>query len=261
MNKETPRGRAGQAWDASLYDSRHAFVWKLGEAVVELLAPRPGERILDVGSGTGHLTARLAAAGAAVLGIDASAEMVAGARAAYPGLRFEEADVRSFSTAQPFDAVFSNATLHWVRPPEQAAARILAALRPGGRFAAELGGRRNVQTIVRAVLETLAERGIPCAGEENYYPALGEYASLLEAVGFRVTEAFHFPRPTPLEGGGAGLRGWLLMFGGRFLTAVPEGERESVLATIEERARPVLYRDGQWSADYWRLRLRAERPE
>src|SRR5207302_10671977 len=105
----------GQTWDAGLYDGRHAFVWKHGASLVGLLAPRPGERVLDLGCGTGHLTAALAAAGAGVVGLDRSEEMLAQARSAYPALEFVCGDARDFRFGEPFDAVFSNAALHWVR--------------------------------------------------------------------------------------------------------------------------------------------------
>ncbi|HTE20325.1 MAG TPA: methyltransferase domain-containing protein, partial [Armatimonadota bacterium] len=180
----------------------------------------------------------------------------------YPELRFEVADIREFEAEAPFDAIFSNATLHWVRPPEQAAARIYAALCPGGRFVAEFGGKGNVEAITSATLAALQAAGFPPGPDAlNYYPSLGEYATLLEAAGFRVTYAVHFDRPTPLEGGESGLRNWLGMFGGRFLAAAPDDQREAVVAEIEERLRGRLWRDEQWWADYVRLRVVASKPD
>ena len=121
-------------WDPGLYDGKHAFVWQYGASLVELLQPQPGERVLDLGCGTGHLTARIAAAGAAVVGIDSDPAMIDQARRGYPDLHFEQQDARSFSFAEPFDAVFSNAVLHWIREPEAVIACVRRALKPGGRF-------------------------------------------------------------------------------------------------------------------------------
>src|SRR5437868_5307298 len=92
-------------WNPALYDGKHSFVWKYGASLLELLAPQPGERILDLGCGTGHLTAQIAEAGAEVIGIDAAAAMIEEARRAYPSLRFEIMDARDFTFAEPFDAI------------------------------------------------------------------------------------------------------------------------------------------------------------
>jgi trans-aconitate methyltransferase len=247
-----------QQWDATLYDGKHGFVWQHGAALVELLAPRPGERILDLGCGTGHLTARVAAAGAGVVGLDHSAEMLAQARAAYPGIEFVQGDARAFAFAKPFDAVFSNATLHWVRPPESAVRRVYEALKPGGRFVAEFGGRGNVRAVVEALRTAAGRVGVAVAPPAWYYPSVGEYAGLLEAAGLEVRFAILFDRPTPLEGD-TGLRDWVRMFAGGMVEAVPAERREEFLQAVEEEARSTLFRDGSWAADYRRLRVVAVR--
>src|SRR5438067_12225299 len=165
-------------WDPGLYDGRHAFVWKQGAAVVELLAPRPGEAVLDLGCGTGHLTATIAAAGAAVLGVDSSAEMIAEARRNYPALAFEVGDARKLTDRDRFDAVFSNAALHWVREAEAVVEGVGRALKPGGRFVAEFGGRGNVRALLAAV-RAACERVLGTAVEHPwYFPSVGEYAGL-----------------------------------------------------------------------------------
>ena len=243
-----------QRWDAGLYDDKHAFVWRHGASLVELLGPQPGERILDLGCGTGHLTARIAESGATVVGLDHSAEMLEQARAAYPRLQFVQGDAREFTFAEPFDAVFSNAVLHWVRPPEAVVRRVRDALRSGGRFTAELGGRGNVRRIETA-LRTAEERlNLQLSGSPWYFPGVGEYASLLEAEGLEVRYAVLFDRATPLEGED-GLREWVKMFGRAVLDAIPAERREAFLTAVEEAARPELYRDGGWFADYRRLRV------
>jgi trans-aconitate 2-methyltransferase len=247
-------------WDADLYDRRHAFVWQQGAGLLDLLRPRPGERILDVGCGTGHLTAQLAAAGAEVVGIDSSPAMIEQARRGYPQLRLEVGDARDFHFDQPFDAVFSNAALHWVREPERVIACVRAALKPGGRFVAEFGGRGNVRTIAAALADTAREFGCGPWANPWYFPGVAEYATLLERGGLEVTYAALFDRWTPLEGQ-QGLRHWVEMFANDLLTAVGPERREAFLAHVEARVRPVLYRDGTWQADYRRLRVVASRAD
>jgi trans-aconitate 2-methyltransferase len=219
------------------------------------LAPRPGETVLDLGCGTGRLTEEIARAGTAVIGIDASAEMIAEARRLYPQLRFEVGDARDFSIAEPVDAVFSNAVLHWVRPPDAAVRAVRKALKPGGRFVAEFGGHGNCGQLIAALVATLAEFGL---GRDVlpdwYYPSVAEYASLLEREGLEPTTALLFDRPTPLEGP-EGLRNWVRMFAAGAIDAVGAERREAFLTRLEETARPVLFRDGGWFADYRRLRV------
>lgn len=248
----------GNDWDPGLYDSRHAFVWQHGASLVELLAPRPGQRILDLGCGTGHLTARIAEAGAEAVGLDASAEMLAQARAAYPRLSFVQGDARDFSFPEPFDAVFSNAVLHWVGEPGAVTARVRNALKSGGRFVAEFGGKGNVRAVIESIRAAASKLGLPLELPRWYYPSVGEYAAVLESAGLEVRLATLFDRLTPLEGEG-GLRDWVRMFAGAALEAVPAERREEFLEAVGEAARPRLFRDGGWVADYRRLRVVAVR--
>jgi len=245
-------------WDAKDYDSAHSYVWRLGEGVVELLAPRAGERVLDVGCGTGHLTARIAESGAIVEGIDASAEMVAAARANYPALAFRVADATTFEVERPVDAVFSNATLHWVRDADAVAGRIARALRRGGRFVAEFGGAGNAREVSRAIAAGLAAVGAPAFETLSpwYFPTIAAYAGVLERAGLEVTFATLFDRPTTVE---AGIRSWVEMYGGMFLGAVGAGRREDFLAAVEEAGRGTLFREGKWVVDYRRIRVVAVR--
>ena len=235
------------------YQAKHHYVTAAGASLVEVLNPQAGERILDLGCGTGQLSAQIAAAGAEVVGMDRSAEMIAAAREQFPSLSFVVGDARDFSFAEPFNAVFSNAVLHWVQPPEAALARIAAGLEPGGRLVAELGGARNVATICRGLTDQLAARGF-YPQWPWYFPSLGEYARLVEQAGLRVAHASHFPRPTPLAGE-SGLRDWLEMFAEPLTEGVPPPLREELLAAVEDAVRPALYGDEGWCADYWRLRV------
>lgn len=245
-------------WDPDRYDGDHAFVYEYGADVVEWLAPRAAERVLDLGCGTGHLTAEIAAAGAEVVGLDRSREMLTEARAAHPDLPLVQADAHRFAFAEPFDAVFTNATLHWMDEPERVFAAVEEALRPGGRFVGEFGGRDNVSAIVDAVTAEVESRGYSVE-EPWYFPSIGEFASAVERHGFEVRRAELFDRPTELEGGEDGLRSWLAMFGESLLEAVPDSELAAVLDGIEERLRVTQFRDGAWVADYRRLRFAAIR--
>lgn len=244
-------------WNSALYEGSHAFVWQYGESLLELLVPKAGERILDLGCGTGQLTEKIAQSGAFVHGIDSSLSMISTARSNYPQLDFAVADARNFQVNEPLDAVFSNAVLHWIKEPDAVINCVAKALKPGGRFVAEFGGKGNVGAIVRALLSVLSEIGCeePQALNPWYFPSIGEYAGLLEKQGFDVGYAVLFDRPTPLEGGSAGMANWIKMFTGGFLSGLSDDVRSHVIRTVEEHLRSVLYRDGNWNADYRRIRI------
>lgn len=247
-------------WNPALYQAKHAFVWQGGAGILDWLAPQSGERIVDLGCGTGELTARIARSGARVLGLDASPEMVAAARAAFPEIEFRVADAATFELDEPADAVFSNAALHWVKEAGSAARQMALALKPGGRLVAELGGRGNVEGMGRAVREARAALGLSRAENPWYFPSLGEYAGVLEGAGLRPMRMELFERPTLLEGE-EGLTTWLEMFGAGLLAGLTSQERETVVKKTAELARPSLYRDGAWWADYVRLRVYALKPD
>ena len=237
-------------WNATLYEGKHAFVWKYGEDLLNLLSPQPGEKIL--GCGTGQLAAKIAENGAIVTGIDADAAMVEKAKLNYPNLEFTVADARSFQFDIEFDAVFSNATLHWIPEAEAVINSIYCALKPGGRFIAEFGGKGNVKLITDALYQALEIKS-PLSW---YFPSIGEYTTLLEKQGFDVSYAVLFDRPTPLPDGEAGLRNWLMMFASRFFA---NSTQQEIIKTVEEQLKPILYKNGTWTADYRRLRTVAMR--
>lgn len=240
-----------KAWDVERYEGRYSFVWNYGSDLIEWLDPKPGERILDLGCGTGQLTNEIAGRGAEVVGLDSSPGMIAQARMNFPKLKFMLADGTNFALESPVDAVFSNAALHWMRPPEPVLQYVASALKAGGRFVAEFGAKGNIRKIESAVDEVLGVRENPW-----FYPTLGEYALLLEANGFVVRRAIQFERPTPLEGPD-GMQDWLRMFGDALLKPVPREDREEAMERVVEHLRPQLFRDGQWFADYHRLRFTA----
>jgi trans-aconitate 2-methyltransferase len=243
-------------WNPTLYDSKHSFVTRYGEDVITLLDPKPGERILDVGCGTGHLTHQIAERGAEVIGLDQSPAMIAEAKTNYPQLASVQADAADFRFDQPFDAVFSNAALHWILTPEKVIASVWEALKPGGRFVAEMGGKGNVQAIADAVHGTLAAGDYPIPPKRWYFPTIGEYAALLEAQGFRATYMIHFDRPTLLEGEDA-IGNFIRMYLPETLEGVPEAEQPAFIGQVEDALRPTLFYDDQWHADYVRLRFAA----
>jgi trans-aconitate methyltransferase len=240
------------SWNAEQYEGRHSYVWQFGGSLLELLQPRPGERILDLGCGTGQLTAEIASSGAQVVGLDSSPEMLGQARQNYPRLKFVLADATSFHFEEPFDTVFSNAALHWVKDAEASVKCIAAALRPGGRFVAEFGGKGNITEILaalRAVFGDAAEERCPW-----WFPGIGEYASLLARHGLEVRQASLFDRPTPIEGE-HGMEDWIEMFCGSYLRDLSADRAKEKVREVAEYLRPKLYREGIWMLDYRRLRV------
>jgi trans-aconitate 2-methyltransferase len=244
-------------WNADLYRDAHAFIWNYGQSLLSVLEPRAGERILDVGCGTGELTAEIAAAGATVVGIDSSPSMIDAALAKFPQLDFRVDDAASLSVDGPFDAVFSNAALHWVLRAEDAAASMARVIRQGGRLVAEFGGHGNVATLQHTYAKALAESAGVEFRSAWYFPALGAYASLLEANGFEVTGATLYDRPTRLEGR-EGLANWYRMFLGNWLAPMDTDAQARVLERAE-RLCEGQFRGDHWVADYRRLRVVAVR--
>ncbi len=239
-------------WNATLYEDQHAFVWQYGEDLVQLLSPKTGESILDLGCGTGQLTAQLARAGAAVRGIDADTAMIAKAQLNYPDLLFEQADAQSFQVHEPLDAVFSNAVLHWIKEPDVVIRQVYQALKPGGRFVAEFGGKGNVQAITQALSNAHVSYVSPW-----YFPSVAEYSTRLEQQGFEVVFATLRDRPTLLEAHEAGLANWLHMFAYELLGHLTPELQQQVIASVEQQLKPTLYQDDRWTADYRRLRIMA----
>jgi trans-aconitate methyltransferase len=245
-------------WNAALYDAKHSFVSTKARDLVAQLAARRGERVLDLGCGTGTLTAEIAAGGAEVLGIDHSSEMIEEAHKKFPNLRFEVCEARSLPFSREFDAVFSNAALHWIPQAALVVAGVSRSLSPGGRFLAEFGGKGNVRNVVTALESSLAQLGISAAGANPwYYPSIAEYSALLENHGLEVREAVLFERPTKLEDGAAGFATWLSMFAGSFLQRVPDSKRAEFIRAAEDAARPALWKTAHWELDYRRLRIAA----
>lgn len=243
-------------WDSKLYDNQHDFVSKYGEEVIELLDPKNGEEILDLGCGTGDLAEMIAEKGAKVTGIDNSADMIETAKKKYPSIDFQVKSATDFSFDKQFDAVFSNAALHWVLEKEKAVKQIYNCLKTKGRFVAEMGGKGNVAHIINALKDALIKNGFPENSKiENwYFPSLSEYAALLERNGFRVVFASHFDRETLLKDEN-GIKNWLRMFASSYLKSVGEKKVDTILEEVEKQLKSTNFHDGKWYADYKRLRI------
>lgn len=239
-------------WDAADYARVGGFVAELGEAALDLLDPRPGERILDVGCGEGTLTKRIIERGATVLGVDSSAEMIAAAREkGVDALLLAAEDMQFFAQ---FDAAFSNATLHWVLHKEQAARAIFRALKSGGRFAGEMGGEGNLRKLREALDEELIIRGyLPPLEASNWYAAPEDFAAIYEAAGFGEIDARLIERPTTIE---HGVAQWVTTFRKGWLdrARVPEEERGEIGTAVADRV-------GSKVADYVRLRFIMRKPD
>jgi trans-aconitate methyltransferase len=243
-----------QTWDATQYAQKGRFVADLAGEVFELLDPQAGERILDLGCGDGALTQRIAAAGAQVTGVDSSPEMIFAARALGLDARVMSADELPFETE--FDAVFSNAALHWMDKQDAVLAGVRRALKPGGRFAAEMGGHGNIAAIRVALQAVLRPLGFDGDAGHNFFPTPAEYRSYLERAGFRIQQIDLVGRPTPLPA--SGMRGWLEMFRRGLLEQIPADRREQAVEETVAFLKPVLCDgEGNWTADYVRLRFLA----
>src|SRR5712691_9665893 len=246
-----------QTWDPARYARHGRFVADLALPVVELLAPQPGERVLDLGCGDGVLTEQLVAWGCQVVGIDSSAAQVAAARRR--GLDAHVMDGQHLPFANEFDAVFSNAALHWMPRTDAVLAGVWRALKPGGRFVAECGGDGCLAQVVAALLTALKRRGITDEGVNPwYFPTIEEYRGRLEAQGFTVTFIALIPCPTLLPGD---ISDWLETFAESFTAVVPLGERAAFITEVREALRSALCdREGKWTVDRVRLRFAAEKP-
>ncbi len=251
-------------WNPSLYDESYGFVSRYGLDLIHLLNPKKEERILDAGCATGDITQKIADFGAYVVGIDSSADMIAKAKEKYPQLNFHRIDITCLASHNRFhdkyDGIISNAVLHWVKDAEAALVSIYSSLKSGGRFVAEMGGKGNIEAIISTIERSLDHFGY--SENKSQYPwvffTAGEYASLMEKVGFIIRDVYYFDRPTEL-GGEDGLRQWLTMFGDIFFNNISKEKLMEIYSFIETELRDELFLNGKWWADYKRLRVKVEK--
>ena len=241
-----------QTWDAADYAANARFVSDLGQPVLDLLAPRAGERILDVGCGDGALTEKLVQAGAKVVGVDPAPDLVAAAGAR--GIDARLIDAQALPFEREFDAVFTNAVLHWIPDLDAALRGIHRALKAGGRFVGECGGHGNVAAVSTALQAVALRHGVR-AQLPWRYPTPDDFTARLISAGFRPVSVELIPRPTPLA---SGMAAWLRTFAGPVFEQLPSDARESALdETVDLLRWSLCDQEGRWTADYVRLRFAA----
>lgn len=248
-------------WNADLYNDKHAFVYAYGTSLIDVLTPKPQERILDLGCGSGELTHLIKEQTNHVVGMDKSSEMIDRARLQFPLCEFEVGDASNFNFDKPFDAIFSNAALHWVTNYKAAITCMYNNLKMGGRLVLEFGGKDNVKRITDQLRNSLKIRGYTLQSNLQlwYFPTIGEYTSELEAAGFSVTSAEWYDRSTELTSQETGIKDWLVMFCRPFLKDVCESDILDIVNEVQENLNTELYRNGRWFADYKRIRIVAHR--
>ena len=244
-----------QHWNPSEYERHGRFVSDLGGPILELLQAKAGEDILDLGCGDGALTLKIAQLGCEVLGVDYSAPMVEATKAL--GVEAKVMSGESLMFDREFDAVFSNAAIHWIPNPERVVAGVWQALKHGGRFVAEFGGHGNVATIVNALQAALIERDLDVP-QPWFFPTAEQYRALLENQGFKVQFVTLVPRPTLLPGD---VGGWIATFAQPFISAIAHDERAAFVSSLVDSLREKMCDEsGKWWADYVRIRCHASKP-
>lgn len=243
-------------WNPELYDQKHDFVSNLSKDLTSVLHPQKHEEILDIGCGTGDLTNEISKSGATVTGIDTSPSMIDAAKSKYPHIEFQVLDGVDFQLPQKFNAIFSNAVIHWIKHQKAFIENCYHALLSGGRLVAELGGENNVQSIIDAMKE--AAKRLDLSFDESLlpwtFPTKVEMSTYLTDAGFTIQAIDHFERPTPLIGND-GIRNWLDMFSNQLTIDFTDEEKAAFYSTCEDILRPTQYKNGEWIADYWRLRF------
>ena len=244
-------------WDAQLYIDKHHFVYEYGSNLIDLLEPKSNERILDLGCGSGELTAEIGLKALSVVGIDTSYEMILKAKEQFSSCSFEVGDITTFRFGETFNAVFSNAALHWVLDYKKAIKNIYINLAIGGRMVVEFGGKTNVKSIIENLKESLGQWGYIQQSKLElwFFPSIGEYTSALESQGFTVTFAQWYDRPTMLADDKSGIADWLHMFAKPFFDGIPFEEADKIRIEVQEKLRNRLFKDGKWFADYKRIRI------
>jgi len=243
-------------WDSTLYDQSHGFVSKYGEGILSYLNPKPNERILDLGCGTGDLAKEIFLTGATVIGTDSSSDMIIKAKSKFPEIQFYQMDARELKFDVQFDAIFSNAVLHWIPEKEIVIEKMYSQLKDNGRIVLEFGGKGNNQQMLKALRDVFIKRGYVNNAKIDcwYYPSIGEYSTELEKQDFRVVHAEHFDRITPLKGN-QGIKDWFIMFGDYLFIDITDAEKNDILNEVQDKLKETHFIDGVWNADYKRIRI------
>lgn len=244
-------------WKPELYNEKHSFVYGYGENLIKVLDPKPTERILDLGCGSGQLTSKINELAKETIGIDKSQEMIYDAKSKFENIRFQVGDAENFDFKEKFDSIFSNATLHWVKNQKKAIKCMFENLNPNGKIVVEFGGKGNVQTIVNQLRNSLRQRGYLTQSELDlwYFPSIGEYSTELESIGFRVLLAEHYDRPTELADEKSGIKDWISMFAENFFKNVSPEDIEEIKNEVQEKVKDKCLIKGKWFADYKRIRI------
>ncbi len=248
-------------WNVELYNDKHNYVYEYGEELVRLLNPKAGEIILDLGCGSGQLTHQISESKAKAIGIDSSKSMIESAKLKYPEINFYVKEASNFRFDKPFDAIFSNAVLHWVLESEKAVVSMKNNLKSGGRLVLEFGGKGNVETIIQSVRNVLKSKGYTKESKIKnwYFPGVDEYRILLEKNGFEVEYAKLYERPTELTDTENGIKDWLMMFGNSFFKDLNDNVRNEILEMVQEDVKKDCFVNGKWIADYKRIRILARK--
>jgi trans-aconitate methyltransferase len=243
-------------WNTELYDGAHNFVSTFGKGILSYLHPKPGETILDLGCGTGDLTEEIFRSGARVIGVDNSADMIFTAKSKFPEIEFHQMDARKMNFDIRFEAIFSNAVLHWIIEKEKVIKQMHLLLKDNGRIVLEFGGKGNIQQMQMTLRKVLEKRGYQERANMDfwYYPSIAEYSTELEKQNLRVVHAEHFDRNTPLKGDD-GMKDWFKMFGVNFFDGLTATEIEDILNEVQDLLRPTHFINGVWNADYKRIRI------
>lgn len=246
-------------WNPVLYDNKHDFVFKFGEEIIKLLDPKKNETILDIGCGTGDLTKKISELCEKVTGIDNSIEMIQTAQNKYPEISFIHADAKDFQFDNKFDAIFSNAVLHWIPQADITIQNANRHLKTGGRYVVEFGGKGCNYCIINTLKEQLDKEGFDYPSLENmlYYPSISEYSTILENNGFEVNLALLFDRPTELKGGINGLHDFIEMFLNWLFVHVSDSKKQTIIERTFEILKPQIFNGTSWIADYRRIRIMA----
>ncbi len=244
-------------WNPDLYKQQHSYVCDYGQELIKHLAPQKHEYILDLGCGCGQLTNQIDKLVNKTIGIDLSPQMIKEAKKQFPNISFQIADAIDYHFESPFDAIFSNATLHWVLQYKKAIQTMIKNLKIGGRIVLEFGGKGNIEFIIKALRKSLIKRHY--INQANlklwYFPSISQYTTELEKAGFKVLFAQHFNRLTELDSSKNGIINWLSMFGIPFFKNVKDKDIEEIKAEVQTNLKFCAFKNGKWYADYKRLRI------